>query len=142
MFVLKFEVLLAPLCVWTSWNTPSCMEYPFLQFCSCSRFLKKFQKLEGNEDDFRQFQHLQRKFALTSPFPLFDLLSLVAAVAPFEASHVLGVQFNEALSQFNLRRDDLHTIFSSKLHFLMFFRLLFRCVNVFTFARPVQRREF
>ena len=114
------------------------MEYPFLP----SRFLKKFHKLEGNEDDFRLFQHLQRKFALTSPFPLFDLLSLVAAVAPFEASHVLGVQFNEALSQFNLRRDDLHTIFSSKLHFLMFSRLLFRCVNVFTFARPVQSGNF
>ena len=108
------------------------MEYPFLP----SRFLKKFHKLEGNEDDFRLFQHLQRKFALTSLFSIF-----AAAAAPFEASHVFGVQFNEALSQFNLRRDDLHTIFSSKLHFLMFSRLLFRCVNVFTFALPVQRRE-
>ena len=70
------------LCERHMWKIPS-----FLPFCSCSRFLKKFQKLKGendedeDEDDFRLFQHLQENLHLPSFLRLFNLLLSLVAVA-------------------------------------------------------------
>ena len=101
-----------PLLRWRhKWNTPSFLP----DFSRSSTSWRETKTTFVCFNIFRGNLHLP-------PPSLFSMFA--AAAAPFEASHVFGVQFNEALSQFNLRRDDLHTIFSSKLHFLMFSRLL------------------
>ena len=101
----------------------------FLSFCSCSRFLKKFQKLEENgdeeyEDDFRLFQHLQDNLHL--PSPLFDL-SLWSPHFEAPQAHVSGVP---ALVQCNVGMRHFHRnemIFSSRIRFVFLFSV-FRCV--------------
>ena len=106
----------------------------FLSFCSCSRFLKKFQKLEetattNTKTTFVCFNIFK---TICTYLPLFSIslsLSLSLWSPHFEAphAHVSGVL---ALVQCNVGMMHFHRnemIFSSRIRFVFLFSV-FRCV--------------